>query len=98
MNSSGWGTKRRRFASSGRETLAARDSRLDHLGMSADSPDAPDANDTDDRVQIPDFISFLPDRIWYLTGNGQDMWVRRPYGFFFTTSEAAERFAISMGT
>jgi hypothetical protein len=53
---------------------------------------------TDDDVRLPDFVSYLPDRVWYLTGNGQDMWCRRPYGFFFTSSEAAERFAAEMGT
>ena len=51
-----------------------------------------------DRPRIPDFVSYLPERVWYLTSNGQDMWCRRPYGFFFTTSEAAERFGVSMGT
>src|SRR5262245_59742785 len=49
-------------------------------------------------TEVPDFLAVLPDRVWYLTGNGQDMWARRPYGFFFTTAEAAERFAASMGT
>ena len=51
-----------------------------------------------DEPRIPDFVSYLPERVWYLTSNGQDMWCRRPYGFFFTSSEAAERFAQSMGT
>ncbi len=48
--------------------------------------------------QIPDFVSFLPDRVWYLTHNGQDMWCRRPHGFFFTTSQAAVDFAAALGT
>lgn len=52
----------------------------------------------DDKVQVPDFISMLPERIWYLTGDGQNMWARRPYGFFFSSAEAAERFAAQMGT
>jgi hypothetical protein len=49
-------------------------------------------------VQVPDFISFLPERVWYLTQSGRDMWCRRPYTFFFSTSEAAEAFAKAMGT
>ncbi len=48
--------------------------------------------------EIPDFVSYLPDRIWYLTQSGRDMWCRRPHGFFFTTSEAAIKFAIAIGT
>jgi hypothetical protein len=48
--------------------------------------------------EVPDFVSFLPDRVWYLTQSGRDMWCRRPYTFFFTTSEAAVRFAAEMGT
>ena len=47
---------------------------------------------------VPEFISYLPDRIWYLTQNGRDMWCRRPYGFFFSSSEAAARFATAMQT
>ncbi len=38
-------------------------------------------------------ISYLPDVVWYLSSNGTDMWCRSPYGFFFTTSEAATAFA-----
>ena len=49
-------------------------------------------------LRLPDFLAVLPDRVWYLTGNGQDMWARRPYGFFFTSAEAAERFVRAMGT
>ena len=40
-----------------------------------------------------DFVSYLPDIVWYLTGNGRDMWCRSPYTFFFTTKEAASAFA-----
>lgn len=43
-------------------------------------------------------IELLPPRIWYLTSNGQDMWCRRPYGFLFSTGQAAEAFAQAMGT
>lgn len=57
--------------------------------------DAP-STDAPARVEAPDFISFLPDRVYYLTSNGRDMWCRRPYTFFFTSGEAAERFAVAM--
>lgn len=43
-------------------------------------------------------FSFLPDVVWYLTQNGKDMWCRVPYGFFFTSQEAAAAFAPRMGT
>ena len=57
----------------------------------------PESGDGDDRVAPPDFVSFLPERVWYLTQTGQDMWCRRPYGFFFTSSEAAVAFAARVG-
>lgn len=44
-------------------------------------------------TDVPDFISFLPERVWYLTQSGRDMWCRRPYTFFFSTAEAAAAFA-----
>ena len=53
---------------------------------------------SDDRAVPVDFVSFLPERVWYLTASGQDMWCRRPYTFFFTSSEAAVQFAIEMKT
>ncbi len=40
----------------------------------------------------------LPPRVWYLTSNGVDMWCRRPYGFWFSTGEAAEQFAREIGS
>jgi hypothetical protein len=43
-------------------------------------------------------VELLPPRIWYLSSNGQDMWCRRPYGFLFSTGQAAEAFARAMGT
>ena len=46
--------------------------------------------------EIEALVAKLPARVWYLTSNGIDMWCRRPYGFFFSTSDAAERFAIAM--
>ena len=51
-----------------------------------------------ERVPVPDFISYLPTRIWYLTQSGRDMWCRRPYGFFFSSSDAAAAFALEMKT
>ena len=57
-----------------------------------------DDGDEQGSTEIPDFVSYLPDRIWYLTQNGRDMWCRRPYGFFFSSSEAAVAFAIAMKT
>ena len=49
-------------------------------------------------VTLQQLVDVLPPRIWYLTSNGQDMWCRRPYGFWFSTGEAAERFASEMGS
>lgn len=49
-------------------------------------------------VTLHRLVELLPARIWYLTSNGQDMWCRRPYGFLFSTGEAAEAFAQAMGT
>ena len=51
-----------------------------------------------DEVTLQALIEFLPPRIWYLTSNGQDMWCRRPYGFLFSSGQAAEAFAAAMGT
>jgi hypothetical protein len=48
-------------------------------------------------VTMQQLIELLPPRIWYLTSNGQDMWCRRPYGFLFSTGQAAESFAKAMG-
>lgn len=42
-------------------------------------------------------VSFLPERVWYLSQTGADMWCRRPYSFFFSTSDAALAFARDMG-
>jgi hypothetical protein len=51
-----------------------------------------------DEVSPERLVELLPPRIWYLTSNGQDMWCRRPYGFLFSTGQAAEAFAAAMGT
>ncbi|MDX2087426.1 MAG: hypothetical protein SFX73_06240 [Kofleriaceae bacterium] len=49
-------------------------------------------------VSLQQLVELLPPRIWYLTSNGSDMWCRRPYGFLFSTGQAAETFAKAMGT
>jgi hypothetical protein len=51
-----------------------------------------------DDVTMDQLVDLLPPRIWYLTSNGSDMWCRRPYGFLFSTGQAAETFARAMGT
>ena len=51
-----------------------------------------------EEVTLQALVELLPPRIWYLTSNGQDMWCRRPYGFLFSTGQAAEAFAQAMGT
>lgn len=48
------------------------------------------------RMDLAELIAALPDRLYYLTTTGRDMWCRRPYGFFFTSAEAASRFATEM--
>lgn len=49
-------------------------------------------------VRLQELVELLPPRIWYLTSNGSDMWCRRPYGFLFSSGQAAESFAQAMGT
>lgn len=46
---------------------------------------------------LHELVALLPARIWYLTSNGSDMWCRRPYGFFFSTSAAADAFVRDVG-
>ena len=53
--------------------------------------------DLEHQVSLDKLVEVLPPRIWYLTSNGNDMWCRRPYGFLFSTGEAAETFARAMG-
>lgn len=50
----------------------------------------------DTPADVDALVARLPARVWYLTSNGIDMWCRRPYGFFFSTSDAAEKFAVAM--
>ncbi len=49
-------------------------------------------------MQTVDFVSYFPEVVWYLTVDGSNMWCRRPYGFLFTTSEAATAFAQTSGS
>lgn len=49
-------------------------------------------------LRLPDFVALLPEQIWYLTSTGTEMWCRRPYGFFFSSSEAAVAFAEALGS
>src|SRR4029453_5631416 len=49
-------------------------------------------------AELPDFVSILTDRIWYLTRSGRARGCRPPHGFFFTSSEAAIAFAAAIGT
>ncbi len=44
-------------------------------------------------VDLGELIAALPERVFYLTTTGRDMWCRRPYGFFFSSAEAAAEFA-----
>lgn len=44
-------------------------------------------------IDLGDLHSHLPERIWYLSGNGADIYCRRPYSFVFSTGAAAEAFA-----
>lgn len=45
------------------------------------------------RIEIENLPEVLPERIWYLSSDGRDLYCRRPYSFFFTTSDAATAFA-----
>jgi hypothetical protein len=49
-------------------------------------------------MDAAELTAILPARIWYLTSNGSDMWCRRPYGFWFSSGQAAESFAAQMGS
>jgi hypothetical protein len=48
-------------------------------------------------VTLSELVTALPAKTWYLTSSGGDMWCKRPYGFFFSSGEAAEAFAKAMG-
>jgi len=49
-------------------------------------------------TEMPDFLAALPERVWYLTSTGRDMWCRRPYGFLFSSSDKAAAFAAAMAS
>lgn len=51
-----------------------------------------------DSGTLADLAAALPPQLWYLTSNGVDMWCRRPYGFWFSSGEAAEKFAVDLGS
>lgn len=48
-------------------------------------------------IQIETLSEHLPERIWYLSSNGRDLYCRRPYSFFFSSGEAAASFAEEFG-
>jgi hypothetical protein len=50
-----------------------------------------------DSANPSELVSFLPPRVWHLTSNGTDLWCRRPYSFFFSSDEAASKFAQAIG-
>lgn len=56
-------------------------------------PQSPPKTVEEARAQL---LAFLPERVWYLSQTGADMWCRRPYSFFFSSSDAAARFASDM--
>ena len=45
-----------------------------------------------------DFVSFLPPVVYYYSHDGRDLWCRRPYGFFFSSSESAQKFLSHLGS
>ncbi len=51
-----------------------------------------------DSAAAVDFVSFLPAVVYYYSHDGRDLWCRRPYGFFFSSAELAEKFLLRMGS
>jgi hypothetical protein len=51
-----------------------------------------------DEVPHVDFVSYLPEVVYYYTGDGSDLWCRRPYTFFFSSEERASRFLGQLGS
>ena len=49
-------------------------------------------------TQPGDFVSYLPAVLYYYTGDGSDLWCRRPYTFFFSSEERASRFLAQLGS
>ena len=48
-------------------------------------------------IAIENLSEHLPERIWYLSSDGRDLYCRRPYSFFFSSGEAALSFAQDFG-
>jgi hypothetical protein len=44
-------------------------------------------------IDLADLQNHLPERIWYLSGDGSDIYCRRPSSFLFSTGVAASEFA-----
>jgi len=61
--------------------------------------DRPDAEDRERGAgtSLAELMSQLPAQVWVLTSNGDDLWCRRPYTFFFSTGDAAQAFAVASG-
>jgi hypothetical protein len=51
-----------------------------------------------DEAPPVDFVSYLPEVLYYYTRDGSDLWCRRPYTFFFSSEERAARFLGRMGS
>ena len=49
-------------------------------------------------LAIDELRQHLPDRIWYLSSDGRDMYCRCPYSFLFSSSANALAFASAFGT
>jgi len=49
------------------------------------------------QVKLEDLHEHMPEQIWYLTGDGRNLYCRRPYSFLFSTPEAATVFAKAFG-
>ena len=48
-------------------------------------------------IAMENLSEHLPKRVWYLSGDGHDLYCRRPYSFFFSSGERAQAFATAMG-
>ena len=51
-----------------------------------------------DEAPHVDFVSYLPEVMYYYTRDGSDLWCRCPYTFFFSSEERASRFLGRMGS
>jgi hypothetical protein len=48
-------------------------------------------------LSVADLRKHLPERIWYLSDGGPNLYCRRPYSFLFSSAEAAVVFARAFG-